>query len=100
MAYLHNQKVFIKQGYNNELVDHLNRSAADRLENEFKYLKKANQLIDSAKAISFIKDKTESFLIEDFLEGYPLTDYFRKGKYYHQSKSERDDFIFKLVDKL
>lgn len=100
IAYLHNQKVFIKQGYNNELVDHLNRSAADRLENEFKYLKKANQLIDSAKAISFIKDKTESFLIEDFLEGYPLTDYFRKGKYYHQSKSERDDFIFKLVDKL
>ncbi|WP_165709143.1 serine/threonine protein kinase [Lactobacillus helveticus] len=34
------------------------------------------------------------------MEGYPLTDYFRKGKYYHQSKSERDDFIFKLVDKL
>lgn len=100
VAYLNNKKLFIKQSYSNELVDHLNRSAADRLKNEYIYLKKANQLIDSAQAISLIKEKNESFLVEEFLEGYPLMDYFRKGKYYHQSKSKRNEFISKLVHKL
>lgn len=100
IAYFNNKKLFIKQSYSNELVDHLNRSAADRLKNEYIYLRKANHFIDSAKAISFIKEKNESFLVEEFLEGYPLTDYFRKGKYYHQAKSERNEFIFKLIHKL
>ena len=41
VAYLNNKKLFIKQSYSNELVDHLNRSAADRLKNEYIYLKKS-----------------------------------------------------------
>lgn len=91
-----NKRVFIKQAYSNELVDNFMRSAADRLENEYYFLKKANNIINSTKALNFIKYDNESFLIEEFFAGYPLTDYFSKGKYYNYDSNQSYNFLINL----
>ena len=100
VAFYKNKKVFIKQAYANELIDKLGRSAADRLKNEYYYLKKIHNIINSVKPILLKEYTNESILVEEFVYGFSLSEYFRTGKYYDADRNQRNIFIVKIIDYL